>query len=200
MTRVELKNEAKEQIKGKIGILFLIFLIIAIIGVGSSFVPIVGWFATIIIMPAFNISLCMIFLNLAKKEDISVGDVFKGFNITGKAVWLYIITNFFVFLWSLLLIIPGIIKAFSYSMASFILADNPELTAREALEESKRIMEGHKFDLFVLQLSFFWWYLLGAITFGIAYVYVVPYFEATMTNFYNEIKDKKEDTETVGNN
>lgn len=191
MTRVELKNEAKEQIKGKIGILFLIFLIIAIIGVGSSFVPIVGWFATIIIMPAFNISLCMIFLNLAKREDVSVGDVFKGFNITGKAVWLNIITNFFVFLWSLLLIIPGIIKIFSYSMASFILADNPELTAREALSESIRIMDGHKFDLFVLQLSFFWWYLLGAITFGIAYVYVVPYFEATMTNFYNEIKDRK---------
>lgn len=200
MTRVELKNEAKEQIKGKIGILFLIFLIIAIIGVGSSFVPIVGWFATIIIMPAFNISLCMIFLNLAKREDISVGDVFKGFNITGKAVWLYIITNFFVFLWSLLLIIPGIIKTFSYSMASFILADNPELTAREALEESKRIMEGHKFDLFVLQLSFFWWYLLGAITFGIAYVYVVPYFESTMTNFYNEIKDRKIEAEVIDNN
>ena len=153
MTRVELKNKAKEQIKGKIGILFLIFLIIAIIGVGSSFVPIVGWFATIIIMPAFNISLCMIFLNLAKREEVSVGDTFKGFNITGKAVWLNIITNFFVFLWSLLLIIPGIIKAFSYSMASFILADNPELTAREALSESKRIMDGHKFDLFVLQLS-----------------------------------------------
>ena len=190
MTRTELKNEAKEQIKGKIGILFLIFLIIAIIGVGSSFVPIVGWFATIIIMPAFNISLCMIFLNLAKREDISVGDVFKGFNITGKAVWLYIITNFFVFLWSLLLIIPGIIKTFSYSMAPFILADNPNLTSSEALSESIRIMDGHKFDLFVLQLSFFWWYILGAITFGIAYIYVVPYFQTTMANFYNDIKDK----------
>ena len=190
MTRTELKNEAKEQIKGKIGILFLIFLIIAIIGVGSSFVPIVGWFATIIIMPAFNISLCMIFLNLAKREDISVGDVFKGFNITGKAVWLYIITNFFVFLWSLLLIIPGIIKTFSYSMAPFILADNPNLTSSEALSESIRIMDGHKFDLFVLQLSFFWWYILSAITFGIAYIYVVPYFQATMANFYNDIKDK----------
>ena len=198
MTRIELKNEAKEQIKGKIGILFLIFLIIAMIGAGSSLVPVVGWFATIIIMPAFNISLCMIFLNLAKEEDISVGDTFKGFNITGKAVWLSIITNFFVFLWSLLLVIPGIIKAFSYSMAPFILADNPELTAREALSESKRIMDGHKFDLFVLQLSFFWWYLLGAITFGIAYIYVVPYFEATMTNFYNEIKDKKIEADVIG--
>ena len=183
MTRTELKNEAKEQIKGKIGILFLIFLIIAIIGVGSSFVPIVGWFATIIIMPAFNISLCMIFLNLAKREDISVGDVFKGFNITGKAVWL--------------LIIPGIIKTFSYSMAPFILADNPNLTSSEALSESIRIMDGHKFDLFVLQLSFFLWYILGAITFGIAYVYVVPYYEATMVNFYNEIKDKKIEAEVI---
>ena len=197
MTRVELKNEAKEQIKGKIGILFLIFLIIAIIGVGSSFVPIVGWFATIIIMPAFNISLCMIFLNLAKREDISVGDVFKGFNITGKAVWLSIITWFYTFLWSLLFIIPGIIKTFSYSMAPFILADNPNLTSSEALSESIRIMDGHKFDLFVLQLSFFLWYILGTITFGIAYVYVVPYFEATMTNFYNEIKDKKIEAEVV---
>ena len=192
MTRVELKNMAKEQIQGKIGILFLIFLIIAIIGAGSAFVPVVGWFATIIIMPAFNISLCMIFLGLAKNEDISVGDAFKGFNITGKAVWLNIITNFFVFLWSLLLVIPGIIKVFSYAAAPFILADNPELTAREALSESKRIMDGHKFDLFVLQLSFFWWYILGAITFGIAYIYVVPYVSATTTNFYNSIKDREE--------
>ena len=173
MTRVELKNMAKEQIQGKIGILFLIFLIIAIIGAGS---------ALIVIMPAFNISLCMIFLGLTKNEDISVGDAFKGFNITGKAVWLNIITNFFVFLWSLLLVIPGIIKIFSYAAAPFILADNPELTAREALSESKRIMDGHKFDLFVLQLSFFWWYILSAITFGIAYIYVVPYFQATMAN------------------
>ena len=200
MTRIELKNEAKEQIKGKIGILFLIFLIIAMIGAGSSLVPVVGWFATIIIMPAFNISLCMIFLNLAKREDVSVGDVFKGFNITGKAVWLSIITWVYTFLWSLLFIIPGIIKTFSYSMAPFILADNSNLTASEALSESIRIMDGHKFDLFVLQLSFFWWYLLGAITFGIAYIYVVPYFEATMTNFYNDIKDKKIEAEVIKEN
>ena len=189
MTRVELKNMAKEQIQGKIGILFLIFLIIAIIGAGSALVPVVGWFAAIVIMPAFNISLCMIFLRLTKNEDISVGDAFKGFNITGKAVWLSIITEVFTFLWSLLLIIPGIVKAFSYAMAPYILADNPELTARESLNESKRIMDGHKFDLFVLQLSFFWWYILGSITFGIAYVYVIPYINATTANFYNSIKE-----------
>ena len=198
MTRAELKNEAKEQIKGKIGILFLIFLIIAMIEVGSSFVPVIGWFAAIIIVPAFEMSVCMIFLNLSKGEDVSVGDAFKGFNITGKAVWLYILTILFTFLWSLLFIIPGIIKTFSYSMAPFILADNPNLTSSEALSESIKIMNGHKFDLFVLQLSFFLWYILGAITFGIAYIYVVPYFEATMTNFYNEIKDKKIEADVIG--
>ena len=200
MTRVELKNKAKEQIKGKIGILFLIFLIITMIEVGSSFVPVIGWFAAIIIVPAFDISLSMIFLNLAKGEDVSVGDAFKGFNITGKAVWLYIITIFFTFLWSLLFVIPGIIKAFSYSMAQYILADNPELTAREALSESKRIMDGRKLDLFILVLSFVLWYLLCLVTCGIAYIYVKTYFEATITNFYNEIKDRKIEAEVIENN
>ena len=200
MIRSELKNEAKEQIKGRIGILFLIFLIISIISAGCSIVPIVGWFATIIIMPAFEISLCMIYLNLAKKEEISVGDVFKGFTITGKAVWLYIITGIFTFLWSLLFVIPGIIKSYSYSMAPFILAENNDLTAREALSKSKEIMNGHKFDLFVLQLSFFWWYMLEIITFGIASIYVVPYVLAATTNFYNKIKEQKIEAEVIEEN
>ena len=189
MTRIELKTAAKEQIKGKIGILFVITLIIGAIGAACAFIPVIGPIGALIITPAFEISLCMIYLALARNEEISVGDVFKGFNITGKAVWLSIITEFFTFLWSLLLIIPGIVKAFSYAMAPYILADNPELTARESLNESKRIMDGHKFDLFVLQLSFFWWYILGSITFGIAYLYVIPYINATTANFYNSIKE-----------
>ena len=123
MTRIELKNAAKEQIQGKIGLLFVMFLIVAIIGAGCSLVPVIGWFATIIIMPAFEISLCMIYLALTKNEEVSVGDVFKGFNITGKAVWLSIITEIFTFLWSLLLIIPGIVKAFSYAMAVHSMID-----------------------------------------------------------------------------
>ena len=200
MTRVELKNKAKEQIKGNIGILFLIFLIITMIEVGSTFVPVIGWFAAIIIVPAFEMSVCMIFLNLSKGEKVSVGDAFKGFNITGKAVWLYILTILFTFLWSLLFIIPGIIKAFSYSMSQYILADNPKLTAMEALSESKQIMVGRKRELFILVLSFVLWYLLCLITGGIAYIYVKPYFEATITNFYNEIKDKKIEAEVIENN
>ena len=192
MTRIELKSAAKEQISGKIGILFVMMLIVGVIGGACAFIPVLGPIGTLIITSAFEISLCMIYLKLAKNEEISIGDLFNGFNITGKAVLLSIITYIFTFLWSLLFIIPGIIKVFSYAMAPYILADNPELTANEALTKSKEIMDGHKFDLFVLQLSFFWWYILGAITFGIAYIYVVPYVSATTTNFYNSIKDREE--------
>lgn len=189
MTRVELKSAAKEQIKGNIGILFVMTLIVLAIGGVCAFIPVVGGIASIIITPAFEVSLCMVYLKLTKNEEISVGNVFDGFKITGKALWLSIITSFFTFLWSLLLIIPGIIKMYAYSMAPYILADNPELTAREALSRSKQIMNGHKFDLFVLQLSFFWWYMLAVITLGIGYIYVVPYVNSTTANFYNSIKE-----------
>lgn len=129
MTRIELKSAAKEQIKGKIGVLFVITLIIGAIGAACAFIPVIGPIGALIITPAFEISMCMIYLKLTKDEEISVGDAFNGFNITGKAIWLAIITQFFTFLWSLLFIIPGIVKIFAYSMAPYILADDPELTA-----------------------------------------------------------------------
>ena len=150
MTRAELKSAAKEQIKGKIGILFVMALIIIGIAIVCRFIPIVGGIASFVITPAFTLSLCMVYLKLTKKEEISVGDVFTGFNKTGRAFWLNIIIGFFTFLWTLLLIIPGIIKTYAYSMSFYILADNPELTAREALSKSKEMMNGHKWDLFVL--------------------------------------------------
>lgn len=188
MTRAELKAEAKKQISGKLGTLFVMAIIIVGINVVVGFIPLIGAFAAILIVPPFSLSLCMIYLALTKSEGIQISDVFKGFDKMGKAIWLEIITRFFTFLWTLLLIIPGIIKSYSYSMAFYILADNPELTAREALAKSKTMMEGHKFDLFVLNLSFLGWALLTGITFGLAGIYVIPYMNATTANFYNSIK------------
>ena len=190
MTRAELKTMAKEQIKGKIGRLFLIFLVLFAILFVCALVPIVGPIASFIITPAFALSICIIFLKITKKEEIGVVHVFNGFEKTGRALWLQILINFFTFLWACLLIIPGIIKAYSYSMAFYILADNPELTAREALAKSKEIMVGHKMDLFILHLSFIGWALLTAITLGIAGIYVIPYVNTTIANFYNSIKEQ----------
>ncbi|MDR3051781.1 MAG: DUF975 family protein [Oscillospiraceae bacterium] len=181
ISREELKSRAKAQIKGNIGILFAIYLVIGLIcgtGIGA------------ILAPALLISMIMIFLGLIKDQKPQFGDIFKGCYLFGKALWLFIITEFFIWLWSLLLIIPGIIKSLAYSMAPYILAQNPDLTARGALSESKRMMEGHKGDLFVLYLSFIPWFLLTCVTFGLAAIYVGPYVAATMANFYTEIKDK----------
>ncbi len=189
MSRAELKSQAKEQIKGKIGLLFIIFLIIWVIMFAVAFVPLVGAIVMWVLQVGFGMGIVMIYLALTKKENVEIGDMFKGFNILGKALWLNIITNFFVFLWSLLLFIPGYIKSIAYSMAPYILAENPTMTAREALSKSKEMMNGHKLDYFILSLSFIGWYLLVGITFGLVGIYVIPYMNATITNFYNSIKE-----------
>lgn len=194
MIRAELKAAAKEQIKGKIGILFVCYLIIFGIGLACGLIPIVGGVASFVITPAISLGLCCIYLGLTKGENVEIGTLFSRFSSIGKALWLNILIAVFTFLWSCLLWIPGIIKGLSYSMAYYVLADNPEMTAREALNESKAIMHGHKMDLFVLYLSFILWDILVCFTFGIASVYVLPYQSATIANFYQNIKRKPQVT------
>ena len=94
-----------------------------------------------------------------------------------------------VFIGAILLIITGIILSFMYSQVYYIMAENPEMSIIDCLKESSRIMKGHKMDLFVLELSFLGWVILMGITFGIAGLYVLPYYSATLTNFYLEIKN-----------
>lgn len=190
MTRAELKSAAKEQIHGKIGIFFIMVLIVLGINTAFSYIPHnIGTIISFVIAPAFSLSFCMFFLKLTKAEETSVGDLFSGFSKTGRALWLNILISIFTFLWSLLLVIPGIIKSYSYCMSFYILADNPELTASEALAKSQKIMNGHKMELFILDLSFILWLLLVCFTFGIAAIYVAPYIYATKANFYNSIKE-----------
>lgn len=92
--------------------------------------------------------------------------------------------NLFVFLWSLLLIVPGIIKGYAYSMVPYILADNPNIGAKRAMELSDNMTRGHKFDMFVLYLSFLGWYLLGVLCFLIGGIFVRPYEDATFAELY----------------
>ena len=103
-------------------------------------------------------------------------------------VWGMLLSGIFVFLWSLLLVIPGIIKLFSYSMTKYILEDYPELSASEAIDRSRAMMRGHKFDLFWLYLSFIGWALLCVLTAGIGYLWLVPYMETAEAAFYEDVK------------
>ena len=109
----------------------------------------------------------------------------------GKQVLTAIIANILVFirvfLGTLLFIVPGIIATYKYAMVNYIIAENPDISAREALERSKEIMQGNKLRLFLLGLSFFGWALLVVLTFGIAGIWVAPYIQASYAAFYREI-------------
>lgn len=98
------------------------------------------------------------------------------------------LTGLYILLWTLLLIIPGIIKAFAYAMTPFILNDYPELSPNQAIDLSCRMMKGHKFDLFWLGLSFIGWYILGFLTLGVAYLWLVPYMYTSVAAFYQDLK------------
>ena len=196
MNRAELKAKAKAQLQGKIGKIFLCMLIVFAISAVCGVIPGIGTIAAIIVGPALSIGLYLVFLDMTYGKDPEVSTLFNGFQYTGKALWLTILVGVFTFLWALLFYIPGIVKAISYSMSYYVLAENPNMTAREALNVSKRITNGHKMDIFVLGLSFIPWILLVTVTCGIAAIYVVPYMQLTITNFYHEIKDQPQ-VETV---
>lgn len=192
-SRAELKEMAKQQIKGNIGILFVITLIVAVVsgiaGAILSVVPVAGPIAaTIIVTPAFSLSLVLVYINLVKGVKPEIKDVFAGFKDFWTAFKTTFLVGFFTALWSLLFYIPGIIKGISYSMSMFIVAENPGISSREAIRRSKEMMHGHKMEYFVLGLSFIGWAMLCSITFGIAAIWVIPYMQATMVNFYNNIK------------
>ena len=189
MTRQELKAKAKEQIKGNIGILFVIMLIMGAVAGLANVIPVVGSIAAaVVLIPALSIAVVTIYLKLVAGIKPEIAELFQHFDKFWAAFKVTFFTGLFTWLWSLLFVIPGIIKGLSYSMSMYILTENPELPALEAIDRSKKMMDGHKMELFVLMLSFIGWYLLCAITFGIASIYVVPLMSATMANFYNNIK------------
>lgn len=107
-------------------------------------------------------------------------------NITAAMALSYVYT----LLWSLLLVIPGIVKAISYSMVPFILSDNPEIGAARAVKLSMAMTQGHKWDIFVLYLSFIGWFFLCGLTFGIGYFFLAPYFFATLSELYADLRGK----------
>ena len=103
-------------------------------------------------------------------------------------VWGMFLMVIFICLWSLLLVIPGIIKCFSYAMTPFILEEHPELTANEAIDHSRAMMKGHKFDLFWLYLSFIGWGILCIPTLGIGTFWLIPYMQTAQASFYEDVK------------
>lgn len=187
VNRKELKAKAKTQIKGNIGKFFGLTFVLGLI-LSVSAITFVG---PVILAGPLALGLVLFTLEVVRtgKGNFSTG--FNGFKQFGAAFVAFLLMSLFTSLWALLLIFPAYIAILRYSMTFYIIADDPSISGAAAIKKSKEMMKGHKWDLFVLLLSFFGWYLLGVITFGLIYIYVAPYVEATVANFYETIKAEK---------
>jgi uncharacterized membrane protein len=162
-------------------------LMSAVMGLATGIV--IGYaLLTIIIGGAVELGLCNYNINLLTgKEQRPFETLFGSFHIFGKALLLRLATGLLIFLWSLLLIVPGIIAAYRYSMTGYIMAQNPDIGVMEAIERSKDMMYGNKLRLFCLDLSFIGWSLLSALTLGAGSLFLNPYIQASRAAFYLEV-------------
>lgn len=191
----EIRAKARKQLKGKWGTPILVCFIYGVIFSVLSLVPVIGGIASLILSGPLSLGLVIFALKFSNEEPAKVSDLFEGFSNFGSALALHLWMALWIALWSLLLIIPGIIKSIAYSMSFYVLAENPEIGAREALNISKRITMGYKGRIFMMGLSFIGWAILACLTLGIGLLWLTPYIQISFANLYKELK-----AEAVANN
>ncbi|SMC72589.1 DUF975 family protein [Papillibacter cinnamivorans] len=209
MNRIEMKWQAKDCMKRAEPKPMLMTLVYSLIPIAISLVvnaltgglywaediadPGLRGLVTLLnlLIALFNSVLMVGFLTYClagiESRTSSFAELFDGFNYAGRIIWLSFLVGLFTFLWFLLFIIPGFIAIYRYRLVYFLIIDNPDMTAMEAIRTSKRLMVGHKIDLFVLDLSFIGWMLLGVLTLGILYLWLIPYVNFTNAIFYRQL-------------
>lgn len=174
---------ALEEIFGNSEFVTMFLTIFGIIMVVASVFSIIY----MIIGGAVGIGYSKFNLDLMDGNEARVGTLFDYFNEWKKGFMARLLRSVYIFLWSLLFVIPGIMASYSYVMVHYVMAENPTLTAREALRESKEIMRGNRWRFFCMIFSFIGWDILGALTLGIGYLWINPYREAAIAAFYRDI-------------
>lgn len=181
-----LKANARENLRGRWGVAILVLLLAYVLLGAASVIVAVG---SLVLIGLLYTGVALVFLKLSYREEVAVGDLFRPFQNFVNTFFGGFLTAIFTFLWSLLFVIPGIIKAIAYSQVYYIMCDHPEYTGREAIQASREMMQGHKGEYFLLQLSFIGWFLLSSLTFGLLLFYVVPYYQSTMAEYYRYLKE-----------
>lgn len=199
-TNSEYKNMALQSLEGNWAKAAVAMLIAVVVmggigfGLGLSFdstiVEAAPSLINILLLP-LSWGLIVYFLRLIRREDIAYSRLFDGFRQYGRILWAELLKNIYILLWTMLLIIPGIIKTYSYAMSEFILHDNPEMNGEQAICESMRMMQGHKMQLFLLDLSLIGWLLLSYLTAGIGFLFLYPYYNSAHAHFYEELKEQQ---------
>lgn len=193
MARQEIKARAKDQLGNNLFCNAWLFAVLAcfifsvICSAAGSIIVGIG---AVIVTGPLSFGLNYLFLKQARDhQPMDLGDMFKGFSSDfGQNLLIGLMTAIFTALWSLLLIVPGIVKAYSYSMVYYIKADHPEYDWRQCIAESQAMMNGHKMDLFILDLSFIGWMIVGSLCLGVGTLWVSAYMEAARAHFYESIQ------------
>ena len=191
-TNSQLRQVAGAQLKGHYTNFVIVSLSYLVIAIASAFVPYVGTLLSFFLCAPMAIAYTMMLLGFVRKgEDPTVEGLFCTFNSTWylKSVCVELLMAIYTFLWTLLLIVPGIIKSISYSMAPYILADNPELSSEQAICRSMEMMEGHKMDYFLIWLGYLVLALLSILLLYIPMLWIAPYYQVVFTNFYLGLKE-----------
>ena len=192
--RKEIKLSAKKHFKLSYGWLLLLELIHTVIGsVASSL-----YFVSLFIAGPLNVGLTRAHIDASKEKEVTVPTYFSGFKNYGITLAAGLLVEVFTFLWSLLLIVPGIIKGLSYSLTYYILAVDDKIGPNEARKLSMQMMKGYKGQLFVLYLSFIGWALLSILTFGVlAFFYTDLYLRQSLVEFKEKVYNAYNKTEPV---
>ena len=197
-----LKNLALDSLEGKWGrsiVATLIVLAIVYSLYGTLFFTAGQYVAhpSLLFMLPLMWGLDVYFLRLIRSESLGFGRLFDGYSIQNlfRVMFTLWLQFFYIVLWSILLIVPGIIMGCAYAMTPFILKDRPDLQYNAAIKESARMMKGHKIEYFLLQLSFLGWAILSILTLGIGLLWFVPYVETATAHFYEILKAEQQPVE-----
>lgn len=189
-TYAELRQSAWDALSEKWGMSAVTTLVYLVIAIVLGMIP--RYIATLLITLPITWGFTVLFLGVYRDgEEVKVEKLFDGFKDYGRILGTTLLSYVYIVLWTLLLIIPGIIKGYSYALTPFILKDHPELKFNGAIEESMRLMDGRKMRLFVLDLTFIGWGLLCIITCGIASLWVQPYRYTAHAAFYQEVLEEE---------
>ena len=192
-TNSELRKEAREALDGNWGnavIATLIYLFVCGgISTGISFISNNSPFSSLWTLACVPLawSYMIYFLYIIRQQKPKFGVLLDGYDNFVRIFFTLILQYIYTFLWTLLLIVPGIIKGLSYSMTAYVLKDHPELSYNAAIEESMRLMNGHKAKLFLLYLSFIGWFILACMTFCIGFILLIPYIHTSLAAFYKDL-------------
>ena len=186
---VDLMKMARESLNEKWGLAVGTYLIyMLILGIPPIW-SLWGSLPVLLIAGPMMVGLAIFSLSIARNQDARLEQIFLGFNNFVNALAAYFFVMVFVLLWLILLIIPGIIAALSYSLTFFIIADDDSIGPIEAIDKSKKMMYGYKWKGFCLGLRFIGWILVCILTFGIGFLFLIPYMHVTFAKFYDDVKN-----------